>query len=139
MTMITLPCRHIIIRPDRYDTCTLNGSLCQACNPNLTDITIRGITRSTEVSLTGNPDKGNFEAKITDCESEVLNVERPEDSFDLDIQCPAGYTWEQVQTKWEAVNKLLPKYALMTDNKDARRVNALIHDIHKTNIMETDG
>jgi len=96
---------------------------------------MKGVIKPSELSLTGNPDKGNLEAKITDYETEILSVKRPEDSFDLDTQCPAGYTWEQIGAKFEAVQKLCPEDM---DAKDAQRINTMIRNMHKTNIMEAE-
>jgi len=135
--MIALPCRHVIVDRSGYHGCALFdcGSLCQACNPNLEITTIKGITWPTELSFRGNPDVGNLEVRITDCESKVTSVERPAEMCDLDDQCPAGYTWKQVQAKSTALHSLCPNNM---DEKDAQRINTMIHNIHKTNVKEIE-
>ena len=96
---------------------------------------MKGVIRPSEVRFTGNPDEGTFESTVTAHETEILSVEHPEDSFDLDAQCPAGYTWEQVQAKFDAVQKLCPED--MTE-KEAKRINALIHQKRLTSWRSDD-
>ncbi len=117
-SQLTLPCKHMILYEDGFWTgCNLmpgedDGrnevyyALCQALNPNLDTVTIKGVLTPTEISFTGNPDKGTGGYKITDYKSEVLSVERPEDYIDLDTQCPAGYDWKTVNLKFSALTKL---------------------------------
>ncbi len=135
MSVIAIPCRYILVHPDKYHSCSLLGGVCQALNYNLTDITVKLVVKPSERRFTGNPDEGTFEATITDYESEVLSVERPENDFDLDAQCPAGYTWDQVKAKIDALDELIPEGM---NDMDAERISAMIRNMHETNIMEAE-
>lgn len=139
MVVRALPCRYVIVCPTLYHTCILlEGAVCQALNFNLTDITMKGVIRPSEISLTGHSDKGNLEVTVTAHETEILSVERPEDSFDLDAQCPAGYTWEQMGAKFMALDKLIPEDM---DKREAQRINNLICPIRGPldQYMEAEG
>lgn len=119
-----------------YHTCTLlDGCVCQVINPYLTDTTMKGVIKPSEVSITGHPDKGNLEVAVTVHETEILSVERPPEIPILDTQCPAGYTWQQACAKFDAVQKLCP--GNMTE-KEAKRINALIHQKKLTSWRSDD-
>ncbi len=136
MSVIAIPCRYILVHPDKYHNCSLlGGAVCQALNYNLTDITVKMVRKPSARRFNGNPDEGTFEATVTDYEMEVLSVECPEDEFDLDAQCPAGFTWDQIEAKIAALDELTPE---RMNDMDADRISALIRKMHETNIMEAE-
>ena len=136
MTELAIPCRYIIIDCSMYHTCSLlDGCICQVINPYLTDTTFHAVVKPSEISLTGHPDKGNLEAKVTDLETEILSVERPPEIHVLDTECPAGYTWRQACAKFEAVWNLCH---WDMDDEEVARINALISNMHEPNIKEAE-
>ena len=129
--MITLPCRYIIVCPSMYHTCALlDGCVCQFLNFNLTDITFT-LKLPTLVDF-----KNGGIKRVVDPDgiSEITEYHDPQNELDLDAQCPAGYTWEQVEAKFEAAHKLFKEHGA----ENAQRTNTMIRNIHKTNIMEAE-
>ncbi|MCW4049144.1 MAG: hypothetical protein NWE89_05340 [Candidatus Bathyarchaeota archaeon] len=134
-SQLTLPCKRMILREDAYIECSLmpsfikgeiRHSLCQALNPNLTTVTIKGVAKPSELSFIGSPDKENFEIKITAYESEIVSVYHPEDSLNLDDQCPAGYDWKTVNLKIDALFRQFTVDDVMNHPEKAGEINRMI-------------
>lgn len=96
--LLALPCRYLIYKEDGYHTCSLlDGAVCQAINPSLTDVTMTLIV----------PMKMEFKGQTVEKKwdidhTKVKDYVDPKHKFDRDKQCPAGYSWEEVCTRFGA-------------------------------------
>lgn len=128
--LIALPCRYVIVCSSMYHTCELtDGCVCAYCNPYLTDISFT-VKLPTLIDF-----KNGGIKRVVDPDGipEITDYHDPKNELDLDAQCPAGYTWEQIQAKGKALDNLCPKHAQDMNEADAHRINTLIRNIHKTN------
>ena len=138
---IALPCRFIVITPDRYHECGLAGGCCVfPIGDLLVEPTIIYSAKPSGLSISGNPDEGTLDVAVTGYELDIENPkvipnERP--GLTYDTLCPAGYTWKQVKEKFDAAWELCPEQPWKIDEKNCERINAQIRELFK-NIPMSD-
>jgi hypothetical protein len=76
----------------------MNGSVCQALNYNLTDTTIKGV-----IPILWDLRGQTATPRLDPAHAEITERIDPEAEFNLDEQCPAGYSWEEVNARFEAL------------------------------------